>query len=147
MGILPEVNIDEILNSIEDEQKEVSTLGKTFLIDFAKQKMLKQDGKLIKTDDERSVRMFIEKVLLTEKNKWVIYTTYGMEYRKNLLSKRFPTPFLQAEFIRELDETLAKHPRILYIKDLKVQMIRHTLHTSFTVILKGFKSFKWESDL
>lgn len=149
MGILPTVDIDKILKNIEkqEEKRKNPTLGKTFLIDFSKRKMLKQDGKFVKTDDERSVRMFIEKVLLTEKDKWIIYSTYGMEYRKNLLSKRFPTPFLQAEFIRELDETLAKHPKILYIKDLKVKMIHHKLHTSFTVILKDFKSFSWESEL
>lgn len=149
MGILPEIEIEKYIFETSVEEKSDVVLGKTFLIDFSKKCMLKRDGKLIKTDDERSVRMWIEKVLLTEKNKWEIYknTTYGMEYKENLLSKRFPTPFLQAEFIRELDETLAKHPKILYIKDLKVRMIHHTLQTSFNVILKDFKSFTWEGDL
>ena len=41
-------------------------MAKTFLIDFQKKRMLRSNGKLIKTDDERAVRMWIEKVLLTE---------------------------------------------------------------------------------
>ena len=49
--------------------------------------MLRSNGKLIKTDDERAVRMWIEKVLLTEKFKWNIYkengsNQYGMTYKQ-----------------------------------------------------------------
>lgn len=151
MGILPEINFDKVLKNLEKEVQEDNkpTLGKTFLIDFKKGKMLKRDGKLIKTDDERSVRMWIEKVLLTEKNKWKIYenTDYGMEYKANIHANRFPTPFLRAEFIRELDETMSKHPQILELRDLEIKMIRHTLHTKFKVILRNFKEFVWEADL
>ena len=58
-------------NEIRELEKE-SSLGKTFLIDFTKGKMLKKDGRLIKTDDIRSIRMWIEKKLLTEKYKYKI---------------------------------------------------------------------------
>ena len=61
-------------NEIKELEKE-SSLGKTFLIDFTEGKMLKKDGRLIKTDDIRSIRMWIEKKLLTEKYKYKIYKT------------------------------------------------------------------------
>ena len=62
-------------NEIKELEKE-SSLGKTFLFYFTEGKMLKKDGRLIKTDDIRSIRMWIEKKLLTEKYKYKIYKTY-----------------------------------------------------------------------
>jgi len=51
--------IDE--NEIKELEKESSSLGKTFLIDFTEGKMLKKDGRLIKTDDIRSIRMGLKR--------------------------------------------------------------------------------------
>ena len=62
-------------NEIKELEKE-SSLGKTFLIDFTAGKMLKKDGRLIKTDDIRSIRMWIEKKLLTEKYIMNIHKIY-----------------------------------------------------------------------
>ena len=129
--------------AIAEERK----LGKTFLIDFDKQKMLKLDGKLIKTDDERSIRMWIEKKILTEKNKYKIYNKYGMEYREMLLGKRFPTLFLYAELEREVKEEMLKHPRIYQIENFEAIMERSRLKITFKVILDNFKTFEWEKYL
>lgn len=149
MGILPKINFNEVMKRYNIEEERKNKFGKTFLIDFTRKKMLKRDGKLIKTDDERAVRMWIEKVLLTEKDKWLIYkdTEYGMEYRANLLGKRYPRPFLKAEFIRELNEVMATNPKIQEISNLEIEFNRHLLHTKFTVKLDNFKIFEWEADL
>ena len=133
-------------NQIE-ELKEESTLGKTFLIDVTQGKMLKRDGRLIKTDDTRSIRMWIEKKLLTEKYKYKIYKTYGLGYKEMLLGNRFPTPFLYAELEREIEEEMKKHPRILEIEDFEALMERNRLKTKFKVILDNFESFEWEAYL
>lgn len=151
MGILPKINFIEILesNKKREEKEKNFRFGKTFLVDFQRRKFLKRDGKLIKTDDERSVRMYIEKALLTVKYKYQIYenTEYGMEYQTNLLGRKYPNEFLKAEYIRELNDILSKHPKIIEIKDLDIVLKRNTLHTSFIVVLENFKTFKWESDL
>lgn len=149
MGILPKIDFTEILekrHKLEEENKN-NKFGKTFLIDFQNKKFLKRDGKLLKTDDERSVRMYIEKVLLTQRNKYLIYADYGMEYVENLRGRKYPNEFLKAEYIRELNEVLARHPRIREIRDLKIELKRNTLYTYFIVILDNFKTFTWESDL
>lgn len=150
MGILPEINFIDYSKQVAEIQKE--TNGKTFLIDFKKGKMLRKNGKLIKTDDERAVRMWLEKVLLTEKYKWNIYKSngtnqYGMTYKANLQGQRFPTPVLYSEFIRELKETILKNKQIIEIKNIDIQLIKHTLETKFTVVLKDFQEFEWEGYL
>lgn len=150
MGILPEINFIDYSKQVAEIQKE--TNGKTFLIDFKKGKMLRKNGKLIKTDDERAVRMWLEKVLLTEKYKWNIYKSnginqYGMAYKANLQGQRFPTPVLYSEFIRELKETILKNKQIIEIKNIDIQLIKYTLETKFTVVLKDFQEFEWEGYL
>ncbi|WP_302428309.1 DUF2634 domain-containing protein [Fusobacterium varium] len=150
MGILPEINFIDYSKQVAEIQKE--TNGKTFLIDFKKGKMLRKNGKLIKTDDERAVRMWLEKVLLTEKYKWNIYKSnginqYGMTYKANLQGQRFPTPVLYSEFIRELKKTILKNKQIIEIKNIDIQLIKHTLETKFTVVLKDFQEFEWEGYL
>lgn len=150
MGILPEINFIDYSKQVTEIQKE--TDGKTYLIDFKKGKMLRKNGKLIKTDDERAVRMWLEKVLLTEKYKWNIYKSnginqYGMTYKANLQGQRFPTPVLYSEFIRELKETILKNKQIIEIKNMDIQLIKHTLETKFTVVLKDFQEFEWEGYL
>lgn len=150
MAILPKINfIDYSTNNTTVDK---ITNGKTFLIDFQKKRMLRSNGKLIKTDDERAVRMWIEKVLLTEKFKWNIYkengsNQYGMTYKANLLGQRFPTPVLYSEFERELIETMKKNKQILEINILEIKLEKHTLKTKFEVTLKDFKTFEWEGYL
>lgn len=150
MGILPEINFIDYSKQVAEIKKE--TNGKTFLIDFKKGRMLRKNGKLIKTDDERAVRMWLEKVFLTEKYKWNIYkgngiNQYGMTYKANLQGQRFPTPVLYSEFIRELKETILKNKQIIEIKNIDIQLIKHTLETKFTVVLKDFQEFEWEGYL
>lgn len=150
MGILPK--IDFVDYSKQDTNNSKNSNSKTFLIDFQKKKLLKSNGKLIKTDDERAVRMWIEKVLLTEKYKWNIYKNngpnqYGMKYKAMLLSQRFPTPVLYSEFERELTETIKKNKQIIEIKNIDIKLEKHTLKTKFEVVLKDFKTFEWEGYL
>ena len=147
MAILPKIEFKDYSKDVINESK--NTNGKTFLIDFQKKKMLRSNGQLIKTDDERVVRMWIEKVLLTEKYKWNIYkdTLYGMTYKADLLSQRFPTPVLYSEFERELIETMKKNKQILEINILEIKLEKHTLKTKFDVTLKDFKRFEWEGYL
>ena len=150
MGILPK--IDFVDYSKQDTNNSKNSNGKTFLIDFQKKKLLKSNGQLIKTDDERAVRMWIEKVLLTEKYIWNIYKIngpkkYGMKYKAMLLSQRFPTPVLYSEFERELTETMKKNKQIIEIRNIDIKLEKHTLKTKFEVVLKDFKTFEWEGYL
>nr|DAX52547.1 MAG TPA: Protein of unknown function (DUF2634) [Caudoviricetes sp.] len=145
MAILPKIEFKDYSKDVVNESK--NTNGKTFLIDFQKKKMLRRNGKLIKTDDERAVRMWIEKVLLTEKNKWDIYIDYGMTYKADLLGQRFPTAVLYSEFERQLIETMLKNKQIVDINILEIKLEKHTLKTKFEVILKDFKTFEWEGYL
>ena len=150
MGILPKIDFFDY--SKQDTTNNKNSNGKTFLIDFQKKKLLKSNGQLIKTDDERAVRMWIEKVLLTEKYKWNIYKSngpnqYGMKYKTMLLSQRFPTPVLYSEFERELTETMKKNKQIIEIRNIDIKLEKHTLKTKFEVVLKDFKTFEWEGYL
>lgn len=138
------------LNVQEELQKEEQERGRnTFLVDFQKGVFLKQNGRHIKTDDNRSVRMFIEKVLLTRKFKYKVYkdngeTQYGVSFYDLIGGSRFPTGFLYAELHREITETLLEDERIESIEEFKARLERKRLHISFHVTLKNNSRFEWE---
>lgn len=141
--MFPEVEIDiDLEQKIENQDKR--SLGKTFLVDFKEKKFLMHNGKLIKTDDNRSVRMWIEKVLITKKNKYKIYEDYGMSYYDLIIGRRFPTGFLYAELKREIEETMVLNPKISYIENFSAKLLKHSLYVTFDVILVDKSRFKWE---
>lgn len=118
-----------------------------FLVDFKEKKFLKKNGKLIKSNDVRIVRMWIEKILLTFKDRYKIYEDYGMSYYDLIIGRRFPTGFLYAELKREIEETMLSNPQIISIENFNAELIKHSLYVTFDVYLVDGSNFSWEAYL
>ncbi|EHL18482.1 hypothetical protein HMPREF9630_00207 [Peptoanaerobacter stomatis] len=119
----------------------------TFLVDFKEKKFLKKNGKLIKSNDVRTARMWIEKILLTFKDKYKIYEDYGMSYYDLIIGRRFPIGFLYAELKREIEETMLSNPQIISIENFNAELIKHSLYVTFDVYLVDGSNFSWEAYL
>ena len=64
MGILPKIDFFDY--SKQDTTNNKNSNGKTFLIDFQKKKLLKSNGQLIKTDDEKEFSISLNGVFNAE---------------------------------------------------------------------------------
>ena len=109
---------DNVSGSIS---KEPNKLGKCFLFDFTAGDFVIKDGRLQKIDGLDALKIWIEKILKTEKYKFMIYETgqaneYGIKLR-DLIDSKYPKCFAQAEMQREITEALSRNPEIIAINN------------------------------
>ena len=98
---------------------ETTTNGKSFLFDFTTGDFVVKDGKLQVIEGIESLKVWIEKILKTEKFKFKIYENgesdeYGITLFE-LVNSGHPQMFIQAEIQREITETLSKNIKITSI--------------------------------
>lgn len=123
------------LNNIAQEIK--TTLGKSFLFDFNKGDFVLKDGKLQVVEDMEALKVWIEKILKTEKFKFKIYKTgetneYGITLL-DLINSGYPKPFIQAEIQREVTEALLTNEEIISVENFNFTREKRTLVVSFQV--------------
>ena len=124
-----EVNIDYLTNSPNVEK----TNGKSFLFDFEKGDFVVKDGRLVKTDGIEALKVWIEKILRTEKNKYKIYVNgYGVTLYEYITSG-FPLAFVKSEIEREIKGALLTNKSIKSLSDFEFTRDKHSLKVSFTV--------------
>ncbi len=144
--MFPQIDLEtaEVLEQEKSKQGRV-----TFLVDFKKKIFLKENGRLIKTDDNRSVRMFVEKIMLTKVHCCKAYKdiVYGFSFYDLISGHRFPTGFLYAELNREIFEMITIDERIESLSDFNAKLVGKELHISFTVNLKNHQKFIWEGEV
>ncbi|KYH35826.1 hypothetical protein CLTEP_02190 [Clostridium tepidiprofundi DSM 19306] len=146
--MFPQTQIN--IGNIIDEKTSENKLGKSFLFDFSKGDFILKGGKLIETSEIEAIKVWIEKVLRTEKFKFKIYEKqdkkreYGVTIRELLIGNKYPQAFVQSELKREITEALLKHPQIETIKEFTTDKAYTTLNIYFTVILKDARSFEQE---
>lgn len=146
--MLPRLNLDSAIEEINVEEKK--NQGKTFLYDFKKGDFVIKDGRLVEVEGKEAIKVWIEKILRTEKFKFEIYKEdegideYGVNIKDLISGKKVPQFFLQSELRREIEEALKKHSEIDRIEDFRVEQELSTLKTFFTVILKDGETFNQE---
>lgn len=145
--MLPQLNLDDFVQEVE--VKENKKQGKTFLFDFKQGDFLIKDGRLIEVDGVEAIKVWIEKILRTEKFKFKIYEEdgideYGIIIKRLIQGKKVPQFFLQSELKREIEETLQKHIEIDRIDNFRTAQDQTTLIIYFTVILKNGEVFNQE---
>jgi hypothetical protein len=146
MSIFPQTNIN-----IEDNTQttETKSLGKSFLFDFKKGDFVLRDGKLVTVDGVEAIKIWIEKILRTEKFKFKIYETgveneYGVAIKDLLFGQKYPHSFVLTELRREVSEALSKHPEIKDIENFKIEREGTSVIISFKVNLKSKISTEME---
>lgn len=123
-------------------------LGQSFVFDFAQGDFVLRDGKLIPASGYDALKVWIEKVLRTERFRFRIYArTDGHEYGvavEDLIGRHYPAEFAQAEWRREITEALTKHPQIAGVSSLTFKQDGALVTISFRVELKGGDSLTQE---
>ena len=118
---------------------EAVDLGTSFMFDFEAGDFVIADGKPIEIDDVEAIKVWVEKIILTEKLKYQIYKlTPGDEYGINLINligTVLPRTFVEAELKREIREALTRHPRIARISNLVTERDGSLVKISFTINL------------
>lgn len=139
--IVDEVNIEAI---IDNERTSDLGIGKSFLFDFGKSDFVIKDGKLIVIKDTDALKVWIEKILKTERFKFEIYnvtedqvqnTEYGVTLIDLLIGHDYPISFVESEIKREITEALQRHPLIQRLEDWEIKKDNPLISVGFKVIL------------
>ncbi|SCY92956.1 DUF2634 domain-containing protein [Alkaliphilus peptidifermentans] len=118
----------------KEEGQQDLQLGKSFLFDFKKGDFILKDGKLVEINNIEALKIWIEKVLRTDRNKYKIYTSqYGISIEDLIIGQNLPIEFIKSEVKREVSEALLKHPLINNISNWHLEKDGSNLTISFKV--------------
>ena len=91
----------------------------SFAFDFECGDFVVKDGRVVKSDD---IRIWIEKILRTQKGRFRIYenTSYGVDIEDLIIGNNLPLSFIESEIKREVEAALLQNPRIKAVRNLKI---------------------------
>lgn len=146
MAMFPDVNTDlqTQINNITSTTTTTSTVapsGKSFVFDFTQGDFITQDGKIVEATEYESIKIWIQKILRTEKFKFRIYkkedTTmeYGITLMDLIINNNYPLTYLKAEITREITETLLTNPLIESVDSFVFDRNKLILSVTFNVNL------------
>lgn len=137
--------ITELEFNIQAQEETVQSLGKSFLFDFVTGEFVKQDGKLVRVSGKEAIKVWIEKQLRTEFDRYKVYegTNYGLK-TDDLIGHVYPLPFIESELRRELTEKLTTHPEISGMSNFTVVRTKKGLDVTFKVDLISNETFEQE---
>ena len=97
--------------------------GKSFLFDFTENDFIIRDGKLVECKGIDANKVWIEKILRTEKGRFRIYndTDYGCRIEDLLVGSNYPVEFIEAELKREIEDALKQNPNILSVSNFNIE--------------------------
>ncbi len=87
---------------------------KTYLFDFETGEFVIRDGKMVECDGVDAIKVWIEKIIRTEKNRYKIYTDteYGCHLEDLIIGNSYTAEFVEAELKREIEDALLQNPQI-----------------------------------
>ena len=117
-----------------NNETKLSSGTKSYLFDFDRGDFVVRDGKLIECDGIESIKIWIEKILRTEKGRYPIYdnTEYGCHLEDLIIGNSYTAEFVEAELKREIEDALKQNPRITSVTNFNI--IRNT--SAITVTLE-----------
>ena len=82
-----------------DGETKSSSGTKSYLFDFENGDFVVRDGNLIECDGIESIKIWIEKILRTEKGRYPIYdnTEYGCHLEDLIIGNSYTAEFIEAE--------------------------------------------------
>ena len=110
-------------------QAEISNGTKTYLFDFDKGDFVIRDGKLIECDGIEAIKVWIEKILRTEKGRFKIYddTEYGCHLEDLIIGNSYTPEFIEAELKREIEDALLLNSQITSVTNFKISREKNSL--------------------
>ena len=103
--------------------EDTAASGKSFLFDFTAGDFVISDGKLIECEGIDAIKVWIEKILRTEKGRFRIYndTDYGCRIEDLLVGSNYPVEFIEAELKREIEDALKQNLNILSVSNFNIE--------------------------
>ena len=120
-----------------DGKTKSSSGTKSYLFDFTTGDFIVRDGKLIECDGISAIKVWIEKILRTEKGRYPIYnnTEYGCHLEDLIIGNSYTAEFIEAELKREIEDALKQNPRITSVTNFKISRNKHAITVTLEVVL------------
>jgi hypothetical protein len=146
--VFPSLDLDLVSSELTDTGE---TQGDGLMFDFEENEFITEDGKVVQASGSDAVKIWVEKLLRTEKYKFKIYQKedsnedeYGVAIRELVIGKKYPVGFLQSELKRLITEAILKNSLVDSVDDFTISRDSATLSAYFTVMLKDGQSFSQE---
>ena len=110
---------------------------KSYLFDFTTGDFIVRDGKLIECNGIESIKVWIEKILRTEKGRYPIYdnTEYVCHLEYINIGNSYTVEFIEAELKREIEDALKQNPQITSVTNFKITRNKNTITVTLEVVL------------
>ena len=121
---------------ISNENK-ASNGTKSYLFDFDSGDFIVRDGKLVECDGIDAIKIWIEKILRTEKGRYTIYadTEYGCHLEDLIIGNSYTVEFIEAELKREIEDALKQNPQITSVTNVQIIRSKHSITVTLEVVL------------
>ena len=122
---------------ILDNEINTSNGTKSYMFDFENGDFVVRDGKLIECDGISAIKVWIEKILRTEKGRYPIYdnTEYGCHLEDLIIGNSYTAEFIEAELKREIEDALKQNPRITSVTNFKISRNKNAITVTLEVVL------------
>ena len=124
-------------STVPNNDTVVSNGTKTYLFDFDKGDFVVRDGKLVVCDGVEAIRVWIEKIIRTEKSRYPIYdgTEYGCHLEDLIIGNNYTVEFIEAELKREIEEALLQNPQISNVSGFQLTRDANSITVTLEVYL------------
>ena len=115
--------------------EDTTVTGKSFLFDFTAGEFIIRDGKLVECNGTDAIKIWIEKILRTEKDRFAIYsgTDYGCHLEDLIVGSNFSAAFIESELKREVADSLLQNPNITAITNFMLERTKSGITVSLEV--------------
>ena len=122
--------------TINDESNTLSGT-KSYMFDFENGDFVVRDGKLIECDSIAAIKVWIEKILRTEKGRYPIYdnTEYGCHLEDLIIGNSYTAEFIEAELKREIEDALKQNPQITSVTNFNITRNTNAITVTLEVVL------------
>ena len=136
----------------KEQSAQMYQMGTSFLFNFKIGDFDVRDGRLVKVQDNEALKIWIAKILKTEKYRYLIYersdkNEYGVIIEDLLVGRDYPQAFIESELKREIEAAMLKHPLISSLSDWQIQKANPFLNISFKVNTINGSSFIQEVNI
>ena len=120
-----------------DNKSDASSGTKSYMFDIENGDFVVRDGKLIECEGIESIKIWIEKILRTEKGRYPIYdnTEYGCHLEDLIIGNSYTTEFIEAELKREIEDALKQNSRITSVTNFKISRNKNAITVTPEVVL------------
>ncbi len=120
-----------------DNETQTSSRTKSYMFDFENGDFIVRDGKLIECDSIDAIKVWIEKILRTEKGRYKIYdnTEYGCHLGDLIIGNNYTAEFIEAELKREIGDAIKQNTRITSVTNFNITRNINAITVTLEVVL------------